>query len=125
MPCHDPIRSKNPANFLTAQTAKDIESKRGLWRNVAAQLRNRSMPPVASKITEDERLVVANWIEGRLRETACNVGEYAGAGALRRLNRREYHNTIRELLGVGFSVVTLLPADGSGGAGFDTNGETL
>jgi hypothetical protein len=125
VPCHDPVKSKNPANFLTAQTAKDIESKRGLWRNVAAQLRNRSMPPIASKITEEERLVVANWVEGRLRETACSVGEYAGAGVLRRLNRREYHNTIRDLLGVDFAVAALLPADGTGGAGFDTNGETL
>ena len=125
VPCHDPVKSKNPANFLTAQTAKDIESKRGLWRNVAAQLRNRSMPPIASKITEEERLVVANWVEGHLRETACSVGEFAGAGTLRRLNRREYHNTIRDLLGVDFTVAALLPADGTGGAGFDTNGETL
>jgi hypothetical protein len=124
MPCHDP-KAANPAKFLTAQTAKDIEAKRGLWRNVAAQLRNRSMPPIASKITEEERLVVANWVENRLRETACSVGEFAGAGTLRRLNRREYHNTIRDLLGVDFTVAALLPADGTGGAGFDTNGETL
>ena len=124
-PCHDPVHSTNPARFLTAQTAKDIESQRGLWRNVAAQLRNRSMPPVASKITEEERLVAANWIESRLRDTACFAGPYAGAGALRRLNRREYHNTVRDLLGVDFAVASLLPADGTGGAGFDTNGETL
>ena len=44
---------------------------------------------------------------------------------VRRLNRREYHNTIRDLLGVDFDVVRLFPADGTGGAGFDTNGETL
>jgi len=125
MPCHDPVKSNNPAKFLTAQTAKDIESKRGLWRNVAAQLRNRSMPPIASKITEEERLVVANWVDSRLRETACNVGPFAGAGVLRRLNRRDYHNTIRDLLGVDFAVASILPADGTGGAGFDTNGETL
>ncbi len=125
VPCHDPVKSKNPANFLTAQTAKDIEAKRGLWRNVAAQLRNRSMPPGNSKITELERLTVADWVEGRLRETACLAGDYAGAGALRRLNRREYHNTVRDLLGVDFAVAALLLADGTGGAGFDTNGETL
>lgn len=125
MPCHDPVHSTNPARFLTAQTAKDIESQRGLWHNVAEQLRNRSMPPVASKITEEQRLVVANWIDARLRDTACFAGQYAGAGALRRLNRREYHNTVRDLLGVDFAVASLLPADGTGGAGFDTNGETL
>ena len=44
---------------------------------------------------------------------------------MRRLNRREYHNTIRDLLGVDFDVTGIFPADGTGGAGFDTNGETL
>ena len=45
--------------------------------------------------------------------------------AIRRLNRREYHNTIRDLLGVDYNVSDLFPVDGTGGAGFDTNGETL
>ncbi len=44
---------------------------------------------------------------------------------VRRLNRRDYRNTIRDLLGVDFAVSKLFPADGSGGEGFNTNGETL
>ena len=83
------------------------------------------MPPVASKLTEEDRLRIATWVEDRLRQTACNAGDYAGAVAPRRLNRREYHNTIRDLLGVDFAVADIFPADESGGAGFDTNGETL
>lgn len=121
-PCHT---AKNRVNFLKARTIQDIQSDRGLWRNVSAQLRNRTMPPVETKLTEEDRLRVATWIDRRLRQTACAVGDYAGAVALRRLNRREYHNTIRDLLGVDFNVSDLFPADGSGGAGFDTNGETL
>src|SRR3954470_3547525 len=123
--CHNPANPKNRINFLKATTVKGIESDRGLWRNVAAQLRNRTMPPVESKLTEDDRLRVSTWIENRLRQTACAVGDFAGAVALRRLNRREYHNTIRDLLGVDFNVSELFPNDGTGGAGFDTNGETL
>ena len=60
-----------------------------------------------------------------MRQTACSVGEYAGPSIARRLNRREYHNTIRDLLDIDFEVLGILPADGTGGAGFDTNGETL
>jgi hypothetical protein len=123
--CHNSAKARGPANFLKAQSAKDIESDRGLWRNVAAQLRNRTMPPVASKLTEDDRIRVALWIDNQLRRTACSAGAFAGAPAIRRLNRREYHNTIRDLLGVDFDAVQLFPADGTGGAGFDTNGETL
>jgi predicted CXXCH cytochrome family protein len=122
--CHNPAKAKGPA-FLKAATVADMEANRGLWRNVAAQLRNRTMPPTASKLTEDERLQVSSWIDNRLRETACSTGDYAGPAISRRLNRREYHNTIRDLLGIDFDVVAILPADGAGGAGFDTNGETL
>ncbi len=123
--CHNPANPRNRINFLKANTAQDIESNRGLWRNVAAQLRNRTMPPVETKLTEEERLRVAAWIDNRLRQTACAVGDFAGAVALRRLNRREYHNTIRDLLGVDYNVSELFPNDGTGGSGFDTNGETL
>ena len=83
------------------------------------------MPPVESKLSEDDRLRVATWIDNRLRQTACSAGDFAGAVAMRRLNRREYHNTIRDLLGVDYNVSELFPDDGTGGAGFDTNGETL
>jgi cytochrome c553 len=123
--CHNASKARGPANFLKAESAKDIEVNRGLWRNVAAQLRNRTMPPVASKLTEEDRIRVALWIDNRLLQTACSTGPFAGAPAIRRLNRREYHNTIRDLLGVEFDAIQLFPADGTGGAGFDTNGETL
>ncbi|HEY3841272.1 MAG TPA: DUF1592 domain-containing protein [Bryobacteraceae bacterium] len=123
--CHNVSKARGPANFLKAQTAKDMESDRGLWHNVAAQLRNRTMPPVATKLTEDDRIRIASWIDNELRLTACSSGDYAGATPFRRLNRREYHNTIRDLLGIDFDVSLVFPADGTGGSGFDTNGETL
>ncbi len=44
--CHNPAAAKGPAPFLKANTVADLEANRGLWRNVAAQLRNRTMPPV-------------------------------------------------------------------------------
>jgi hypothetical protein len=119
--CH----TRSRVSFLKANTAADIEGSRGLWRNVAAQLRNRTMPPVDSKLSEEDRLRVATWIDSRLRATACAAGDYAGAVALRRLNRREYRNTVRDLLGVDFNVSEIFPNDGTGGSGFDTNGETL
>src|ERR1044072_9379889 len=58
---HNP-NGRNRINFLKANTAQDIESNRGLWRNVAAQLRNRTMPPVETKLREDDRLRVATGI---------------------------------------------------------------
>ena len=71
---------RNRINFLKANTIQDIESNRGLWRNVAAQLRNRTMPPVETKLSEDDRLRVATWIDNRLRQTACAVGRLRRRG---------------------------------------------
>jgi cytochrome c553 len=124
--CHNPANAKSRNNFLKGEDASDVESRRGLWRNVATQLRNRTMPPGGvSKLSEADRLQVANWIDARLRSTGCNAGDYAGFVPARRLNRREYKNTARDLFGVDLSAADLFPADEAGGAGFDTNGETL
>jgi len=73
--CHNPANPKNHINFLKATTAKDVDADRGLWRDVATQLRNRTMPAGDSKLTEDDRLRVANWIDKRLRLTACTGGD--------------------------------------------------
>jgi mono/diheme cytochrome c family protein len=123
--CHKPEAVKGAAPFLRAVNVAQVDQNRGLWHNVSTQLRNRTMPPGDAKITEEDRLRIASWIDNRLRETACNAGDYAGPAVTRRLNRREYRNTIRDLFGIDFDVVAILPADGTGGSGFDTNGETL
>ena len=123
--CHNPANPRNRLNFLKAAGATDVEAQRSLWRNVATQLRNRTMPPGGAAMAEVDRLAVADWIEARLRNTGCTTGEYAGFVAPRRLNRREWKNTIRDLFGLEVVAPDLFPADEAGGAGFDTNGETL
>ena len=124
--CHDPDDSENVVPFLKATDANAVAKHRGLWKNVAEQLRNRTMPPAdAPQPREEDRLRIANWIDNTLRETACQLGEYAGQVVSRRLNRVEYDNTIRDLLGVDLDVSDTFPVDGSGGEGFNNNGETL
>jgi mono/diheme cytochrome c family protein len=123
--CHNPANPRNKIDFLKSESPTDVETRRVLWRDVATQLRNRTMPPGAAKIPEADRMLVANWIDERLRTTGCTTGEYAGFVASRRLNRREWKNTIRDLFGLDVVAPDLFPADEAGGAGFDTNGETL
>jgi hypothetical protein len=123
--CHNPADAKNRHNFLKSHDVTDVETRRVLWRDVATQLRNRTMPPGGAGLPEADRLFIANWIENRLQTTGCSTGEYAGYVGPRRLNRREYRNTIRDLLGVELEITDLFAADEAGGAGFDTNGATL
>ena len=123
--CHNPANPRNRIDFLKSDSVNDVDTRRALWRDVATQLRNRTMPPGEAKISEADRMLVSNWIEERLRTTGCTTGDYAGYVAPRRLNRREWKNTIRDLFGLDVIAPDLFPADEAGGAGFDTNGETL
>ena len=124
--CHHPDDPENHVRFLDAAAAGDLHDDRGLWSNVAEQLRNRTMPPADAEAPgEADRKAVADWVETFLRDTACERGPYLGPVVARRLNRQEYDNTIRDLLGVDVKPASSFPADGAGGEGFDNNGETL
>jgi len=122
--CHNPANPKNRINFLKATTAKDIDANRGLWVDVS---RNCAIARCLGGLQAYRGRPFAR---GRVDRYAA-AGDrlfrwrFAGVATVRRLNRREYHNTIRDLLGVDFNVSDVFPADGTGGAGFDTNGETL
>lgn len=85
------------------------------------------MPPARenSKLTESDRRMAAEWIEQQLHRQALLLPEYAGTVATRRLNRDAYNNTIRDLFGLDLGFDHRFPVDGSGGEGFDNNGETL
>ena len=125
--CHDPDDEDNESPFLEAVTLEDIGKYRSSWRSTAAQLRNRTMPPKRKKKqpTEFERVELATWIDNYLRESALKMPEYAGSITTRRLNRDEYNNTIRDLVGLDLGFSASFPMDGGGGEGFDNNGETL
>lgn len=122
--CHDGV--DNEVEFMSTGSAQDIAESRALWRNVANQLRNRTMPPADDpQPKEEDRLRISQWIDSTLRNAACTGEAYAGVVTTRRLNRREYANTIRALTGVELDFATTFPVDSGGGEGFDNNGETL
>ena len=122
--CHS-AGADNRIRFLEASSADSVAAEPGLWRNVAMQLRNRTMPPSGPQPSERDRMRIADWIDSTLRAGACDLGVYAGPVTVRRLNRAEYQNTVRDLFGQPIDVAELFPVDGSGGEGFDNNGETL
>ena len=70
--------------------------------------------------------MVAQFIEGLegTLDAAAAANPYAGATTVHRLNRAEYANAIRDMLGVEADVSSLLPSDG-GDFGFDNIAEVL
>ena len=98
----------------------DLES----WWDVLKNLRADTMPPAAEPPpTAEERRLVADWIKTRVFELDPENPD-PGRVTLRRLNRIEYRNTIRDLMGIEFDTEAEFPPDDSG-YGFDNNGDVL
>jgi hypothetical protein len=95
------------------------------WEKVIVKLRSRSMPPVNAPRPDNAAYdAAAGWLENEIdREAAAHVnpGRYA---PLHRLNRSEYANAIRDLLGVEVDAQGLLPPDEQA-FGFENNAEAL
>lgn len=95
-----------------------------LWWAVLKNVRSKMMPPAEEEQpTDEEREQLVNWI---VRD-AFNIDPAdpdPGHVTLRRLNRAEYRNTIRDLMGVDYDTEVNFPPDDSG-YGFDNIGDTL
>ena len=120
--CHN--RTDLDGGFAFADLdAAHVDADTDTWEAVVRKLRTRTMPPQVAQRRPDlatyER--VAAWLERELDSKAVTT---PGRSALRRLNRVEYANAIRELLGLTVDVAALLPPDDSA-YGFDNNADLL
>lgn len=123
--CHSGEKPKG--DFRVDSLSQDFSDKenREKWLAVIEQLKTGTMPPKGKpRPAADEAKTLTDWIEGQVAaaETARNAKQ--GRAVLRRLNRMEYENTIRDLLGVEVELKDLLPDDSLPGA-FDTSSEAL
>ena len=98
---------------------------RETWAAALARVRAGEMPPKEKPRPEAAEIdKLAHWIESQLAATQQTFRAQQGRTALRRLNRYEYENTIRELLKIDIEVKDLLPEDTSAD-GFDNSGAAL
>src|SRR5439155_7249473 len=90
-----------------------------IWEKVVRKLRTSTMPPpnMPQPSTEDRRALLS-WLETSLDEAAAVKPNPGRTDTLRRLNRTEYQNAIRDLLLLDIDTTSLLPPDESG-YGFD------
>lgn len=95
-----------------------------LWMRVTRNLRTHIMPPKdEDSPTDEERQTIAQWIKTQALGLDPRQPD-PGRVVVRRLNRVEYRNTIRDLMGVDFDAEAEFPPDDSG-HGFDNLGEVL
>lgn len=95
------------------------------WRRVLERVEQGQMPPEsAPKPNAEESRTLITWIKNELRSAELARRAEEGRVGLRRLNRTEYQNTVRDLLGVDVDLKNLLPDDAVT-SGFDNSAEAL
>ncbi|MFO0808372.1 MAG: DUF1592 domain-containing protein [Gemmataceae bacterium] len=97
---------------------------RELWQKVLKAMRAGMMPPKGKDHPSAEQM---GHIESWIKYSAFAIDPKnpdPGRVTIRRLNRTEYRNTIRDLLGVDFNATAEFPPDDTG-HGFDNIGDVL
>jgi hypothetical protein len=126
MTCHN---DRTKAGTLSLEAFKEPSTAiadQAIWPKVLERVTAGTMPPTAAPpLSPADRDAIAGWIR-KLPGMASGATAPASAGRVtaRRLNRVEYNNTIRDLLGVAARPADEFPVDDSG-YGFDNNGDVL
>jgi mono/diheme cytochrome c family protein len=94
------------------------------WEAVVKKLRGRMMPPAGEPLPDaDVSAELVAYLEGQL-DAAATAEPNPGRKSLHRLNRNEYGNAVRDLLGLTIDASAYLPND-SEAYGFDNIADVL
>ncbi len=123
--CHSGLKTKGGLDLTKVADDLSMIKDRKLWGRLAEYVEAGDMPPEGRprpSVTEVEQLTRA--IEEVLSNVDCGRETDPGRVTMRRLNRAEYNNTIRDLIGIDFQPADDFPSDDVG-YGFDNIGDVL
>jgi hypothetical protein len=122
--CHNAEKQKGKLRLDDISFVLDSVENADRWQKILNQINSGEMPPEdAKQPNREEKAGFLDALSGTLVIARKTLGDVQGNITMRRLNRREYRNTLRDLLGVEVRVNDL-PADGGAGT-FDTVGSSL
>src|SRR5262245_5328226 len=122
--CHAIAKPKGEFGIDAARLPNDFNDPpaRARWKEIVNVLNSHAMPP--EKEPQPKPADVAAVVDWITEQTVrAEQAKRQSAIVLRRLNREEYRNTIRELIGIDFDP-SVFPQDPPAG-GFDNNGGAL
>ena len=124
--CHANGVEEGGLAFDDDTSAEHIDEHRKDYEKALRMIVAEAMPPGDhyAQPTAKEREQVMQWLDDRLYFVDCDLPPDPGRVTIRRLNRAEYDNTIRDLLGVDFHPAEDFPSD-EVGYGFDNIGDVL
>ncbi len=124
--CHRDEKISGDVNLSQDVDIKMILDHRDVWEKVLEAVEGESMPPDEEKSqpTEEERSFMVQFLKKTLVDLDCEKSKDPGKPPLRRLNRTEYDNSIKNLVGLDLHLAEEFPPDPSS-YGFDHIGESL
>ena len=122
--CHGDGLKKGELAIDKFGSITEMQADREVWKRIRGHLKQELMPPLdEDQPSAAEREKILAWIDAAVFPVDPAHPD-PGRVTLRRLNRVEYQNTLRDLLGVRVNVMDLIPPDDSG-YGFDNIGDVL
>jgi hypothetical protein len=123
--CHAGAQPEAGLSFEPFATEADARARAGVWRKVRDKLHAGEMPPPSAPRPEEKLLAAAQrWLDVRLRAGPGAWPIDPGRVTIRRLNRVEFENSVRDLFDTPLDVAAQLPPD-EVGYGFDNMGDVL
>ena len=123
--CHNPQLNSGNLNITPYFQPSSLTTNRDGWAKILAKLKAGEMPPPGIPgPAPDTMATLVRFVQAELDKGDRNQKPDPGRTIAHRLNRSEYSNTIRDLLGVDFRASEEFPADDSG-YGFDNIGDVL
>jgi hypothetical protein len=120
--CHSGNEKEGNVQFDGQE--RQLRGDKELWLRVLKNVRSGLMPPHGSEpLSEGDKTTLHQWIQKDVFQNDP-TNPIPGKPPLRRLNRREYRNTILDLTGVDFNAEVVFPPDDTG-FGFDTVGDAM
>lgn len=125
--CHGGDKPKADLTLVPYRDAAGLVKQRKVWENVLKMLVAGEMPPKGKdrprpSVAETEAFMAL--VKAVFDHADRNAKPDPGRVTMRRLNRVEYRNTIRDLIGVEFDPTEDFPSDDIG-HGFDNIGDAL
>ena len=111
--------------MLDLMDSPDVAMQFEEWSTIVQKIADKEMPPEdAEQPSAEERKTVTQWIDAGLANFDCSKQPIKPRTSVRRLNRVEYNNAIRDLFGVSVKPADSFPVD-EVGEGFDNIGSVL
>jgi mono/diheme cytochrome c family protein len=123
--CHNAAKNKGGLNLKQFAGGDPVATDPDAWEKIVAKIRSGEMPPEdEERPSKDDIASVTAWIDEHLASADRAAPPDPGRITVRRLNRAEYNNTIRDLLALDLQPADEFPQDDSG-YGFDNIGDVL